>query len=97
MNCCGRSTTHSHDNREKLMTEDWHAMTVEVMDLLRKEGLTTEADRLKQAFENSFSGTEIAMGIRWYLEEDKVAKKLRDPDASAKARNLEELLNRLLA
>ena len=72
------------------MTTDYCALTRQLMDQLRVEGLVGEASSLLQVMESGATGTEILMGLRWHL------KQMRHASVSQKSADMIDTLIREL-
>jgi hypothetical protein len=56
---------------------------LEIADALRSEGLTAEAELVKEAVVAAGTGTELIAAVRWHLQQSKAAAKTTNRDTRA--------------
>ena len=79
------------------MAIDYYAEADEVMNELDAEGLTVEAESLRNIIAGGSTATEILMGLRWELRQIDDANKVADMTAKRRIRKLIAELDRVLS
>jgi hypothetical protein len=79
------------------MTVDYYAETGQIIEALTSEGLSSEADALREAMAKGSTATEILMAIRWHLQQIDRANKSANLTTKRRVRALVKELDKVLS